>query len=94
MHTQILRRIAKLPVIREVLGATAGGAVALSLYAAFEFARDLIGGGIGEAVGTRLHGAAGLVMAQGTVGLGLASTLALAGACAFMHRRMMANVAA
>ncbi len=39
MHTQFLLRIAKLPVIRELLGAGIGMGVALIAYAVFEFGR-------------------------------------------------------
>lgn len=88
MHTAIFRRVASLPVIREVLGALAGCAVALVLYGAFELARGLLGVGSVDVVGG-LHAAAGAVAAQGVAGLGVASTLALAGGCAFVHRRAM-----
>lgn len=94
MHTHLLKRIASLPVIREVLGAVAGGAVALSLYGVFELARGLLGGGFSVDVVGPVHAAAGAVMAQGTAGLGLVATMALAGGCAFVHRRMVTDVAA
>jgi hypothetical protein len=87
MHVALLRRIAKLPVIRDVLGAGAGCAVALAAYAAFELARGLLGVGSVDVVGA-YHAAAGAVVAQGTVVFGLSSTLALAGGCAFVHRRL------
>ena len=93
MHTHLLKRIATLPVIREVLGATAGGAVALALYGLFEVARGLMGGGSIDVVGP-VHAAAGAVLAQGTAGLGIVATMALAGGCAFLHRRMVAGIAA
>jgi hypothetical protein len=86
MHTQILRRIAKLPVIREVLGAGAGCAVALAAYGAFEFLRGALGVGSFDVLGP-VHAAAGAVIAQGTVMLGLTATLALAAGCAFVHRK-------
>ncbi len=92
MHTKILRRIATLPIIREVLGAAIGCSGALALYMVFTFVRDLIGVGPVDAVGSRLHGAATLVMAQGTATLGLASIMALAGACAFIHHRTMSRI--
>lgn len=92
MHTQILRRLASLPVIREVLGAGIGCAGALGLYLVYTFVRDLIGIGPVDAVGSRLHGAALVVMAQGTATLGIASTMALAGACAFIHHRTMSRI--
>ncbi len=92
MHTYSLPRFTKLPVIREVLGAGSGMAIALSAYYVFEFARDLIGVGASNAIGERLHGAAAMVMAQGTVGLALPCTLALAAGCAFVHRRMMSEI--
>lgn len=89
MHTHLLKRIASLPVIREVFGASAGAAVALALYGAFELARGFTGGGSIDVVGP-VHAAAGAVIAQGTAGIGLVATMALAGGCAFVHRRMMA----
>lgn len=89
MHTNILRRIASLPVIREVLGASAGCAVALVAYGAFEFARRMIGMGSVDVVGG-MHAAAGLVVAQGTAGIGLTGLMALAAGCAYVHRRAFA----
>jgi hypothetical protein len=88
MHTQILHRLMKVPVLREILGAASGGVVALMLYGAFEFARGLTGMGPVDVVGG-LHAAAGFAVSHGTIGLGLTSTLALAGACAFIHRRIL-----
>lgn len=88
MHTQILHRLMKVPVLREVFGAVSGGAVALVLYGAFELVRGLAGMGSVDVVGG-LHAAAGFAMSHGTIGLGLTSTLALAGACAFIHRRVL-----
>lgn len=104
MHTRLLRlrqsfvgrsvaRIAKLPVIREVLGAGAGMGVALAFYATFEFTMDLVTHGPLEAAGARLHAAAAMAAAQGTAGAGVAMTLALAAGCAYMQRRMVSRVA-
>lgn len=89
MHTNLLRHCARLPVIREVLGAGSGVAVALTGYYVFEFVRGMVGVETTNAVGTSLHGAASLLAANGTVTLGLGCTLALAGTCAFLHRRTM-----
>lgn len=88
MHTQILHRLMKVPVLREVCGAVSGGAVALVLYGAFELVRGLAGMGSVDVVGG-VHAAAGFAVAHGTIGLGLTSTLALAGACAFIHRHVI-----
>lgn len=87
MHTQILRRVMNIPVLREVVGAGAGCAAALALYGVFEFARGLLGGGSIDVVAP-VHAAAGMVAANGAVSLGLPLTLALAGGCAFLHRRL------
>lgn len=91
MHTNILRRIASLPVIREVLGASFGGAVALGLYAAFEFSRHLVGAGSVDVLAP-VHASATAVMANGAVTVGLTLPLALAGACAFVHKRMLSEI--
>jgi|GEM_PF-5961565 len=90
MSTNIIHRIASLPVIREVLGAGAGCGVALALYGVFEFVRTLVGGGSIDVVAP-VHAAAGAVVAHGVVSLGLPLTLALAGGCAFLHRRFSLN---
>ncbi len=92
MHTNLLHRIAALPVIREVLGACFGGAIAMSLYYVFEFVRSLVGDGVVATVAAPLHGAALLIVMHGTVSLGLSATLALAGTCAFLHRRMISEI--
>jgi hypothetical protein len=88
MHTQILHRVMQVPMLREVLGALAGCSVALVLYGAFELARGLMGMGSVDVVGG-LHAATGFAVSHGTIGLGLTSTLALAGGCAFIHRRVL-----
>jgi hypothetical protein len=76
------------PVVREIVGAVSGCAVALVLYGAFELARGLMGMGSVDVVGG-FHAAAGFAVSHGTVGLGITSTLALAGGCAFVHRRVL-----
>lgn len=91
MHTQILKRVASLPVIREVLGAVGGGAVALGLYGVFEFGRHLVGGGSVDVLGP-VHASATAIAAHGTLSLGLSGVLALAGGCAFLHRRLMSEI--
>ena len=91
MHTKILHRIASLPVIREVLGASIGGGVALALYGIFEFARHLLGGGSIDVLGP-VHASATAIAAHGMVSLGLFATLALAGGCAFIHTRLMSEI--
>ena len=92
MHTNILRRISALPVLREVLGAGTGMAAALAAYYVFEFGRSLVGAGPSAAVGGALHGAAAAVMAQGAAGLAIPCTLALAAGCAFLHVRAMSEI--
>lgn len=92
MNTNILRRIASLPVIREVLGAAGGCAVALVLYEAFEFVRGIVGGSLD--VLAPVHASATALAAHGTVSLGLSATIALAGGCAFLHRRAMSDSSA
>ena len=87
MHTKILKTIASLPFVREVLGAGAGCAVALALYGVFELGRAAFGGGSIDVLAP-VHAAAGTVIAHGAVSLGLPLTLALAGGCAFLHRRL------
>jgi hypothetical protein len=91
MHTKILHRVMDIPVLREVVGAASGCAIALALYGVFEFVRATIGGGMSFDVVAPFHAAAGAVTAHGTVSLGLSSTLALAGACAFLHRRLLSS---
>lgn len=91
MHTKILHRIASLPVIREVLGASIGGGVALALYAVFEFARSLMGGGSIDVLAP-VHASAAALATHGTVSLGLSATVALAGGCAFIHKHMMSEI--
>lgn len=90
MHTNILQRVSSLPVIREVLGASIGGGVALALYGVFEFGRHLLGGGSIDVLAP-MHASATAVMANGVVSLGLTLPLALAGGCAFIHRRLMSD---
>lgn len=91
MHTQILRRVASLPVIREVLGAAGGCGVALAVYAVFEFVRGIVGGGSIDVLAP-VHASAAALAAHGTVSLGLSATIALAGGCAFLHRRAMSEI--
>lgn len=91
MLTNILHRITSLPVIREVVGASIGGGVALALYTVFEFGRHLVGGGSIDVLAP-LHASAAAIIANGTVSLGLSAALALAGACAFIHTRMMSEI--
>ncbi len=67
MHTKILKTVASLPVIREVLGAGLGCIGALALYGVFEFLRGSFS----------------------VVTVGLVVMLALAGGCAFLHRRFL-----
>lgn len=84
----VLHRLMNVPVLREVLGAASGCAVALVLYGAFELVRGFVGMGSVDVAGG-LHAAAGFAVAHGTIGLGLTSTLALAGGCAFIHRHVL-----
>ncbi len=88
MQTNILRRSASLPVIREVIGAAAGCSVALAVYAAFEFVRGIIGGGSIDVLAP-VHASASTLAAHGAISFGLSTTIALAGGCAFIHRRIL-----
>lgn len=91
MHTTILQKVASLPVIREVLGASVGGGVALTLYVVFEFGRGIFFGNALIDALAPLHASATAVMANGVVSVGLTLPLALAGACALLHKRMMSD---
>ncbi len=87
---RLVQRITSLPVIREVVGASVGGGVALALYSIFEFGRHLVGGRSIDVLAP-VHASAAAVVAHGTVSLGLSATVALAGGCAFLHRRAMSD---
>lgn len=91
MQTKIFRRIASLPVIREVLGAAIGGGVALAFYGVFEITRGFFGGGTSFDMTAPLHASAVAVVAHGTVSLGVTAIVALAGGCAFLHRHVMSD---
>lgn len=92
MQTKIFRRIASLPVIREVLGAAIGGGVALVIYGVFEFGRGIFLGSASIDVLAPLHASAAAIVAHGTVSLGLSAIVALAGGCAFIHRCAMSEI--
>ena len=91
MHITFLRRIASLPFIREVLGAAIGGGVALALFGVFEIIRGFFGGGTSFDMTAPLHASAVAAVAHGTVSLGVTAIVALAGGCAFLHRRVMSD---
>jgi hypothetical protein len=88
MHTQILHRLLRVPVLREVFGAVSGGAVALVAYGAFEFVRGLSGIGSIDVLAP-VHASASTLAAHGAISFGLSTTIALAGGCAFIHRRIL-----
>lgn len=88
MHTNILQRVMNVPVLREVVGAVSGCAVALVAYGAFESVRGMIGGASFDVVAP-VHAAAGAFADHGAVSVGLPLSLALAGGCAFLHRRFL-----
>lgn len=43
MHIELFRRVMKIPVLGEVLGAVSGCAIALLAYGVYMFIRELLG---------------------------------------------------